>query len=130
MGVPCNRGHSQHGASRKIREGHPTGLIRATNSQVITLSPKGYHPIRVLSQERYGAPLRVARELPSLTKPPYFGFSNPISLMGFLGTQGNGIGRALPKWGTLHFLATPLSGAIEMQGNPPRAQTSAPSFKG
>jgi hypothetical protein len=48
----------------------PTGLIRVVNSQVITLSPEGYHPIGVLSQERHGAPLRVARELPSLTKPP------------------------------------------------------------
>ncbi len=27
----------------------PIGIIRAANSQVITLSPKGYHPIRVLS---------------------------------------------------------------------------------
>ncbi len=48
----------------------PTGLIRAANSHVITLFPEGYHPIRVLSQERHKAPLRVARELPSLTKPP------------------------------------------------------------
>jgi len=47
-----------------------TGLIKAANSQVITLSPKGYHPIRVLAQKRHEAPLRVARELPSLTKPP------------------------------------------------------------
>jgi hypothetical protein len=48
----------------------PTGLIRAANSQVITFSPEGYHPIRFLSQERHGALLRVAKELPSLTKPP------------------------------------------------------------
>jgi hypothetical protein len=34
-------------------------------------SPKGYHLIRVLSQERHGAPFRVAKELPSLTKPPF-----------------------------------------------------------
>jgi hypothetical protein len=53
---------------------------------VITLSPEGYHPIKVLSQERHRASLRVVRELPSLTKPPYFGFSNPFSLMGFPGT--------------------------------------------
>jgi hypothetical protein len=64
----------------------PTGLIRAANSQVITFSPEGYHPIRVLSQEKHGALFRVAGELPSLTKPPYFGFSNLVSLMGFLGT--------------------------------------------
>jgi hypothetical protein len=72
MGVPCNRGHPQHVASRRILEGHPTGFIRATNSQVITLSLEGYHPIRVLSQERHGAPFRVAKEFPSLTKPPLF----------------------------------------------------------
>jgi hypothetical protein len=48
----------------------PTGLIRAANSQVITLSPEGYHPIRVLYQERHGAPYKVAKEFPSLTKLP------------------------------------------------------------
>jgi hypothetical protein len=37
---------------------------------VITLSPEGYHPIKVLFQERHGAPYKVARELPSLTKLP------------------------------------------------------------
>jgi hypothetical protein len=50
----------------------PTGFIKTVNSHVITLSPEGYHPIRVLSQERHRAPLRVTRELPSLTKPPLF----------------------------------------------------------
>jgi len=54
----------------KFQKVTPTSFIRAENSQVITLSPKSYHPIRVLSQERHEAPLRVARELPSLTKPP------------------------------------------------------------
>jgi hypothetical protein len=48
----------------------PTGLIRAMNSQVITFSLEGYHPIKVLSQERHEAQLRVARELSSFTKPP------------------------------------------------------------
>jgi hypothetical protein len=48
----------------------PIGFIKVANSQVITFSPEGYHPIRVLSQERHGALLRVARELPSFTKPP------------------------------------------------------------
>jgi hypothetical protein len=50
----------------------PTGLIRAANSQMITFSPEGYHPIRVLFQQRHGAPYKVARELPSLTKLPLF----------------------------------------------------------
>jgi hypothetical protein len=48
----------------------PIGFIRIANSQVITLSPEGYHPIKVLFQERHGAPYKVARELPSLTKLP------------------------------------------------------------
>jgi hypothetical protein len=39
----------------------PTGLIRAANSQVITFSPEGYHPIKVLSQERHGTSFRVAK---------------------------------------------------------------------
>jgi hypothetical protein len=51
---------------------NPTGLIRAANSQVITFSPEGYHLIRVLSQERHKALLRIAREFPSLTKPSLF----------------------------------------------------------
>jgi hypothetical protein len=50
----------------------PIGLIRIANSQVITLSPEGYHPIRVLFHERLGAPYKVARELPSFTKLPLF----------------------------------------------------------
>ncbi len=37
---------------------------------MITISPERYHPIKVFSQERKRAPLRVAKELPSLTKPP------------------------------------------------------------
>ncbi len=54
----------------KFQRVTPTSFIRAANSQVITLSPKDYHPIRVFSQERHRASLRVSRELPSLTKPP------------------------------------------------------------
>jgi hypothetical protein len=37
---------------------------------MITLSLEGYHLIRVLFQEKHGAPYKVARELPSLTKLP------------------------------------------------------------
>jgi hypothetical protein len=48
----------------------PTGLIRAANSQVITLSLEGYHLIMVLFQERHGAPYKVAWELPTFTKLP------------------------------------------------------------
>ncbi len=48
----------------------PTGFIRAANSQVITISREGYHPIKVLSQEKHGPSFRVAKELPSFTKPP------------------------------------------------------------
>jgi hypothetical protein len=48
----------------------PIGLIRSANSQMITFSPEGYHPIRVFSQERHEASLRVAKEFPSVNKPP------------------------------------------------------------
>ncbi len=39
---------------------------------MITLSPEGYHLIMVLFQERHGAPYKVVRELPTLTKLPLF----------------------------------------------------------
>jgi hypothetical protein len=70
MGVPCNRGHPQHSASHKFQKVTPTSFIKVTKPQVINLSLEGYHRIRVFSQERHGASLRIARELPSLTKPP------------------------------------------------------------
>jgi hypothetical protein len=108
----------------------PIGLIRAANSQVITLSPKFYHPIKVLSQERHEASFRVARELPSLTKPPLFWIFDSGFIDGLPWDPGNGTGRPFPKWGTLHSLATLQSEATETQGNPPRVQTSTPSFKG
>ncbi len=44
------------------------GIIKATNSQEITLSTKGFHPIRVLMQERHGALLKEAKELSAPTK--------------------------------------------------------------
>jgi hypothetical protein len=79
----------------------PTGFIKA----MITLSPEGYHPIRVLFQERHGAPYKVAREFPSLTSFPYFGFSNLVSLMGFPGTRESGTGKPPHKWATFLFSA-------------------------
>jgi hypothetical protein len=36
---------------------------------VITFSCEGYHPINILSQDGHETPLKVAKELPSLTKP-------------------------------------------------------------
>ncbi len=105
----------------------PTALIRVANSQVITLSPKGYHPIRVLFQERHRAPYKIAKELPSLTKLPLLW----IFEFGFIdGTQESGTSKPPPKWVTLFFLAIPQNEVIETQGNPLRTPTSAPSFKG
>ncbi len=102
----------------------PTGLIRVANSQVITLSLEGYHPIKVLSQERHEAALRVAKEFLSLTKPPLLLIFEYGFIDGLPWTWGNGTGRPPPKWGTLHSLATPQSRATETQGNPPRMRTS------
>jgi hypothetical protein len=44
--------------------------------------------------------------------------------------SGNGNGKPPLKWVTLFFLAILQNGVTETQGNPPRAQTSALSFKG
>jgi hypothetical protein len=44
------------------------GIIKVTSFQEITLSIEGFHPIRMLMQERHIAPLKVARELLALTK--------------------------------------------------------------
>ncbi len=44
------------------------GIIKVTSSQEITLSTKGFHPIRVLMQEWHIALLKVARELSTPTK--------------------------------------------------------------
>jgi len=70
MGVPCNWGHSQHGASHRIPKGHLHWSHQSYELLGDNRLPEGYHPIRLLSQERHGASLKVAKELPSLTKPP------------------------------------------------------------
>jgi hypothetical protein len=97
---------------------------------VTTLSPEGYHPIRVFFQERHGAPYKVARELPSFTKLPLLW----IFESGFIDVLPWDLGewhwKPPPKWVTLLFLAISQSGVTEMQGNPPRMSTSTPSFKG
>jgi hypothetical protein len=40
----------------------PSGRIQATSHQALTLSTENYLPVRVLSQEKQGAALRVAKE--------------------------------------------------------------------
>jgi hypothetical protein len=81
----------------------PTSLIKATNSQVITLSPEGYHPFRILSQERHGAPFIVARELPSLTKPPLFWIFESSFINGLPWDQGEWHWQASSQMGDSPF---------------------------
>jgi hypothetical protein len=52
----------------EFRRISPDGLIRAMNSQEVTLSPIGYHSIRVISQEKHGAPFRMVRDFFALPK--------------------------------------------------------------
>jgi hypothetical protein len=42
-----------------------SGLIQATTHMVITLSTKGYRPVRILSQDKHGSTLKVARDTPT-----------------------------------------------------------------
>jgi hypothetical protein len=46
----------------------PNGHIQTTTQQALTLSTKNYRPIRILSQEKPGSTLRVARDPPTLGK--------------------------------------------------------------
>ncbi|CAK9864350.1 unnamed protein product, partial [Sphagnum jensenii] len=48
----------------------PTGLIKATNSQVITLSPEGYHPIRFRAEGKKKKKPSLAPPTPSPPAPP------------------------------------------------------------
>jgi hypothetical protein len=80
---------------------------------MITLSPEGYHPIRVLFQERHGAPYKVARELPSLIKLPLLWIFESGFIDGLPWDLKSGIGKPLPKWVTLFFLAIPQSRVTE-----------------
>jgi len=48
----------------------PSGLIQATTHTAITLSTKGYRPVRILSQDKHSSTLKVARDAPTLGKSP------------------------------------------------------------
>jgi hypothetical protein len=43
-----------------------SGIIKATTHAAITLSTKGYRPVRILSQDKHGSTLKVARDAPTL----------------------------------------------------------------
>jgi hypothetical protein len=47
-----------------------SGIIKATTHAAITLSTKGYRPVRILSQDKHGSTLKVARDAPILGKNP------------------------------------------------------------
>jgi hypothetical protein len=46
----------------------PNNLIRTVSFQEVTLSPEGYHLVRVLSQEKHGALFKVVKDLSVLPK--------------------------------------------------------------
>jgi predicted metal-dependent HD superfamily phosphohydrolase len=47
-----------------------SGIIKATTHAAITLSTKGYRPVRILSQDKHDSTLKVARDAPILSKNP------------------------------------------------------------
>jgi hypothetical protein len=54
----------------KFKKTSTSGCIQAMSHQALTLSIDNYHPIKVLSQERPGTTLKVAREPPTSGKKP------------------------------------------------------------
>jgi hypothetical protein len=48
----------------------PSGLIQATTHTAITLSTKGYRPVRILSQDKHDSTLKVARDTPTPSNSP------------------------------------------------------------
>jgi hypothetical protein len=48
----------------------PSGLIQATTHTTITFSTKGYRLVRILSQDKHGSTLKVARDAPTPGKNP------------------------------------------------------------
>ncbi len=54
----------------KFKKTSTSGHIQATSHQAFTLSTDNYHPVRVLSQERPGTTLKVAKEPPASGKKP------------------------------------------------------------
>jgi hypothetical protein len=106
-----------------------TGLIKVANSQVIILSPEGITQSGSSFKKVMEAHIKLPGSSQHSPSPLYSGFSNLVSLMGFLGIRESGTGKPPSKWVTLFFLAILQSGVIETQGTPPTAFTSAPSFK-
>jgi len=46
----------------------PSGIIKAKTHVAITLPTKGYMPVRILSQDKHGSTLKVARDTPTQGK--------------------------------------------------------------
>jgi hypothetical protein len=56
----------------KFRRISLNGLIKAVNSQEVTFSPIGYHSVRILFQDKHGAPFRMVRDFSALPKSTLF----------------------------------------------------------
>jgi hypothetical protein len=53
----------------EFRRVSPNGLIRAVSSQEVTLSPEGYHLIRILIEENHEVLFKVVKDFLVLPKP-------------------------------------------------------------
>ncbi len=56
----------------EFRRISPNGLIRVMSFQELTLSPEGYHLIKILFQEKHGTPFKVVKDLSMLPKFSFF----------------------------------------------------------
>ncbi len=56
--------------SKEYRKVSPNEFIRAKNLQEVIFLPKNYHLVKVLIQDKHGAPFKVARNLCPSPKPP------------------------------------------------------------
>lgn len=82
----------------------PNDFIRAVNSQEVTLSPEGYHLIRVLVQEKREAPFKVAKDLPAPPKPSLFLIFETSFIESLPWDLGEWHWQGPPHWGTHFFL--------------------------
>jgi len=87
--------------------------IQAMTQQALTISMANYRTVRILSQKKPGATLKVARDPPAPGKKPALtGFLKQGSSRISHGTLASGTGEPTHLWATHHSLATPPKGAI------------------
>ncbi len=88
------------------------GLIRAVNSQEVTLSPIGYHSVRILFQEKHIAPFRVVTYFSTLPKSVLYWIFETSFIDILPWDSGEWHWQATPLQGTRLSLVTHLNGDI------------------